>query len=76
VAIKVGGHADFLRPFIWKRVSGLMQFCDGSDKGTLSNFVQILEKVQTETIAMMRQVFGKDNLGQTKKGKTGDERSQ
>jgi hypothetical protein len=41
-----GGCVDFLRPFIWSRVSGLMQFSDGSDKGRASNFVQILEKVQ------------------------------
>jgi hypothetical protein len=35
----------FLRPFIWSLVSGLMQFRDGSNKGTASNCVQILEKM-------------------------------
>jgi hypothetical protein len=33
--VQLGGHADFLRPFIWSRVSGLIQFHDGSDKGTV-----------------------------------------
>jgi hypothetical protein len=40
------GHAIFLCPFIWNHVSGLMQFCDRFDKGTVSIFVQILESVQ------------------------------
>jgi hypothetical protein len=31
--------------FIWSSVPGLMKFCDGSDKGTASNFVQISKKV-------------------------------
>jgi hypothetical protein len=34
----------FLRP-IWRHVSGLIRFCNASDKGTTSNFVQISEKV-------------------------------
>jgi hypothetical protein len=36
--MQLGGRADFLLP------SFLMRFLDGSDKGTASNFVQILEK--------------------------------
>jgi hypothetical protein len=36
----------FLRPFIWSRVSGLMRFRYGSDKGTALNFVEIKEKVR------------------------------
>jgi hypothetical protein len=28
------GRADFLGPFIWSLVSGLMRFRDESDKGT------------------------------------------
>jgi hypothetical protein len=36
----------FLCPFIWSGVSVLMQYCDGSDKGTASNFEQISEIVQ------------------------------
>jgi hypothetical protein len=35
----LGGRADFLRLFIWSRVSLLMRFRDGSDKGTTSHFV-------------------------------------
>jgi hypothetical protein len=38
---QLGGPANFLRPFIWSCVSGLIRFCVGSDKGTASNFVQI-----------------------------------
>jgi hypothetical protein len=36
---------EFLHHFIWSRVSNLMQFGDGCDKGTASNFIQISEKV-------------------------------
>jgi hypothetical protein len=41
-------------------VSGLMRFCDGSDKGTASMH-QILcksRKREEKTLAMIRQVFG------------------
>jgi hypothetical protein len=39
----MSGFADFLRRFIWSRVSGLMLFRDGANKGTISN-VQISKK--------------------------------
>jgi hypothetical protein len=52
--MQLGGRADFLCPFICTYVSGLMQFRVGTDKGTASNSVQILEM---ETLAMIRQVF-------------------
>jgi hypothetical protein len=42
---QLGGCADFLRPFNWSRVSGVMQFCNGSDKGTALDFVKISEKM-------------------------------
>jgi hypothetical protein len=32
-----------------------MQFCDGPDKGTASDFVQMSERSATETLAMIRQ---------------------
>jgi hypothetical protein len=34
----LGGCADSLRPLVLIRVSRLMRFRDGSDKGTASNF--------------------------------------
>jgi hypothetical protein len=40
---QLGGLADFLRP-ISSHLSCLMRFRNGSDKGTASNVVQILEK--------------------------------
>jgi hypothetical protein len=40
-----GWRCRFLCPFIWNHVSGLMWFCDRSDRGTASNFVQISERV-------------------------------
>jgi hypothetical protein len=43
---QLGGCVDFLRPFIWSRVSGLVLFRDGSDKGTASNLVPVSEKVR------------------------------
>jgi hypothetical protein len=41
-----GGRAEYLRPFIWSRVSGMTRFRDGSDIECASNFVQISEKMQ------------------------------
>jgi hypothetical protein len=55
------GHADFLHPFIWIHVSGLMQFRDASDKGTASNFVPTSKSV-SETLAMTRQAFREESL--------------
>jgi hypothetical protein len=43
--MQLGGRADFLRPYIWNHVSGLMRFLEGSNKGTACNFVQISEYV-------------------------------
>jgi hypothetical protein len=43
--MQLGGGADFLYPFIWGHVPGLMRFPDGSVGECASNFVQILEKV-------------------------------
>jgi hypothetical protein len=43
---QLGKRADFLRPFIWSRVYGLMPFHDGSDKGTASKFVHKTKKTK------------------------------
>jgi hypothetical protein len=43
--MQLSGHADFLRPFIWTPVYGLMQFCYESDSKRASNFVRIWDKV-------------------------------
>jgi hypothetical protein len=45
------------RPFILSRVTVPMRFRGGSDKGT-SNFVESRKRA-TETLAMIRQAFGK-----------------
>jgi hypothetical protein len=44
--MQLDGHADFFRSFIWSRVFGPMQFCNGSDKGAALNFFHILEEVR------------------------------
>jgi hypothetical protein len=44
VTVAVGWMWWFFTSIIWSRVSGLMQFRGGSDKGTASNFVQWLHK--------------------------------
>jgi hypothetical protein len=60
----LGGRGDFLCPFIWSCVSGLMQFCDGSDSDCASHFVQISEKVR-QTLAVIRQAFGEESMSCT-----------
>jgi hypothetical protein len=39
-----GWMFDFLRPFIWSHVSGLMHFRDGSDSECTLSFTQTSEK--------------------------------
>jgi hypothetical protein len=78
--MQLGERTDFLHPFIWSRVYGLMRFFGGSNKGTASNFVQITENV-TETLAMIRQAFRVDRMSRTqniqtlqdRKNETGEE---
>jgi hypothetical protein len=67
--MQLGGRTDFLRPFIWSRVYGLMRFLGGSNKGAASNFVQITENM-TETLAKIRQAFRVDRMSRTQKVQT------
>jgi hypothetical protein len=46
--------ADFLHHFIWSCVSGLMQFCNGSNKGTAS--------VQQTLCSVLSMVIVRDKL--------------
>jgi hypothetical protein len=62
--MQLGGPADSLHPFIWSRMSGLMQFCDGPKRRT-SNVVQISEKV-TESLSVITQVSGKESMNCTR----------
>jgi hypothetical protein len=43
-----GGRANFLRHFIWSRVSRLIRFRDESDKGTASNLCKSHKKCDTD----------------------------
>jgi hypothetical protein len=47
-----------------------MRFRDGSDKGTESNSVQILEEVWRGLLAMIRQSFGEVSISCTRKVQT------
>jgi hypothetical protein len=67
--MQLGFCADFLCPFIWSHVSGQMWFCNGTGKGAASNFVQFSEKVP-QTLAMIRQAFGKENVSRAQKVQT------
>jgi hypothetical protein len=49
----------FLHPFTWSITSCLMWFCDGSNKGTASDFMQILEKVQRRPWQWLDECLGK-----------------
>jgi hypothetical protein len=57
--MELGVCANFLCPYILSRVSGLMRFCDGFDKGTASNYVQISEKVQRTPWQLLDRRSGK-----------------
>jgi hypothetical protein len=75
----------FLHPFIWSFVSGLLQFCNGSDQGTASNCVQITEKVWRrpwqrlgvqlgqKAWAMRLCLYGMSELIETENSETGEE---
>jgi hypothetical protein len=40
----------------------MMRFRDGSDSGCAPNFVLILGKSATDTLAMIRQAFGEESM--------------
>jgi hypothetical protein len=44
---QLGGYTDFLHHIIWSNVSGMVQFCNGSDSKSASGFVQISERLQS-----------------------------
>jgi hypothetical protein len=72
---RVWWTCDCLRPFIWRRVSGLMRLRDGPDKGTSTNFVQISQKVRRSPWQLLDKrsekkawaVQGKSKLTETEK---------
>jgi hypothetical protein len=82
--LAVGWTCWFLRPIICSRVSGLMRFRDESDKGTASDLCKSRKESATETLAMIRQAFGrkvwtwhgKSKFTETVKGETGEEQSE
>jgi hypothetical protein len=45
--------------FIWSHVSGLMRFCNGSNKGTASNFMQVSDKVWQRPWQLLDKRLGK-----------------
>jgi hypothetical protein len=58
------GHTDFLRPFIWSLVSGLMRFCNGSDKEQHQFWCKSRKR------AMIIQAFGEESMSHTRKVQT------
>jgi hypothetical protein len=48
----------------------MMQICDGSHKWTALNFVQILKKSAMETLTIIKQAFGEENMSCVQKDQT------
>jgi hypothetical protein len=46
-----------------------MRFRDGSDSECASNFVQIMGKNATQTLAIIKQAFGEENISHTRRAK-------
>jgi hypothetical protein len=79
----LGGCADCSRPFTWSRVSGLMQFRDGSERGTATMQPSPPGTSQVTwagfTVVTLRQSNNppsSSKLAETEKGGTGEEQSQ
>jgi hypothetical protein len=81
----LAASADFLRPFIWSRVSSLMRFREWIRKRNSFKFCANLGKSAKEILAMIRQTFGGENepyrvgtliSGQTENGEECEEQSQ
>jgi hypothetical protein len=60
---QLGGRSVFLHPFIWSRVFVLIQFRDGSR--VCIKFGANLGRSVIETLAMIRQAFGEENMSRT-----------
>jgi hypothetical protein len=79
-----GWTSWFLQPLIYSHVSGLTRFCNGSDKGAVSNFVQIPEKVDKRPWQWLDKRSGKKTwviheefkLTETKRCESDEEQSQ
>jgi hypothetical protein len=82
--MQLGRCADFLCPFIWNRVSGLVWFHDGSDKRPASNFLQVSEKVRQRPWQWLDKFLGKkawalhvkSRLAEAEQGETCEEQRQ
>jgi hypothetical protein len=59
--MQLGGHADFLRPFIWSHVFHLTQFHHQYETERASHFVQIFEKMQQRPDNDWTSVQGRKN---------------
>jgi hypothetical protein len=87
----LGGCVDFLRPFIWGSVFGLMRFAMDPTASVHQSLCKFC-KSETETVPMIREAFGEESMSQgdkatifpleeskltvTEKGETGEEQSQ
>jgi histone-lysine N-methyltransferase SETMAR len=48
-----GGHADFLRPLIWSRVSGLMRFLTADQKQQRVNVCEELRQIASDDVTFL-----------------------
>jgi hypothetical protein len=57
---QLGGHADFLHPFIWNHVSGLMQFLTADQKQCCVNVCKELCQITSEDATFLSRVINGD----------------
>jgi hypothetical protein len=59
--MQLGGCDDFLRPLIWSRVSGLMQFLTADQKQQCVNVCEELHLIASKDLALSMVITGDES---------------